>query len=203
MSTKLDICNLALTILGKPALKSLIDPSNAAAVMNVEYDPTRRALISGPSKWRFSIVRTTLAALTGKPASGPYTAQYALPSDFLALVQVGDTWPGLDLSDYRLGPSDADYSIENGILLCDYGSPVSLAYTADITNTNLFSPWFVIYLGAELAWNACERLTGSTEKQQLAEKRRDYALMRAANSNALLVPPQIPADDTWIAARMQ
>ncbi|MDP9066613.1 MAG: hypothetical protein M3O06_12210, partial [Pseudomonadota bacterium] len=188
--------------LGKPTIASLLDGSNAARIINVEYDMIRRALLNGRATWRFSIRRASLPSLTTTPVSGPYTTMYALPSDCLRILQVGDSYPGLDLSDYRLGPTNADYSQEGRNLLCDYGSPLSLVYAADITDTTQFDPWFVIYFAAELAYTCCERLTGSDAKQQAAMKRRDTAMSQATASNALLNPPQNTADDSWIACRM-
>lgn len=203
MASQVDICDLSLSILGKPTIASLGDNSNAARVLNVEYDLVRRGLLMGPGTWRFSIERANLAQLTTAPVSGPFTTMYALPSDCLRILQVGDMYPGLDLSDYRLGPTDADYSLEGRNLLCDYGSPLSLVYVGDITDTTLFDPNFCLYFAGKLAWTACERLTGSDTKQAAAEKRMELAMTSALASNALVNPPQHPADDTWVACRMQ
>lgn len=203
MASQTDIANLTLAILGKPTIASLADNSNAARVLTVEYDLIRKALLSGRPTWRFTIKRASLPALSAAPVTGPFTTQYQLPTDCLRIMQVGDTWPGLDLSDYRLGPTDADYTQEGTTLLCDYGSPLHLVYVGDITDTTYFHSWFVIYLAAELAYTCCERLTGSDAKQQAAMARRVYALSQAAGSNALLNPPQHQADDAWMAARMQ
>lgn len=202
MPAAVDIANLALSILGKPSIASLTDNSNAARIINIEYDMLRRGMQEGPGTWRFTIKRASLAALTSQPVSGPFQQQFALPSDCLRPVQIGDTWAGLDMSDYRQGPTDQDYSIEGGILLCDYGSPVSLVYVADTTNATLFNPNFIIALASQLAWTCCERLTGSDAKQEAAEKRKNKAYSDAAASNAFLNPPGSNADDAWLLARM-
>ena len=203
MASQTDIANLSLSILGKPSIASLTDNSNAARVLNIEYDLVRRALLEGPGTWRFSIRRASLPSLVQTPLSGPYKVMYALPSDCLRIILVGDTYPGLDLSDYRLGPTDADYTQEGRLILCDYGSPLSLQYVGDITDSTLFTPQFVVYFAAELAYGCCERLTGSDAKQEAALKRRDRARLDATASNAFLNPPQNTADDSWIVARMQ
>lgn len=202
MSSQTDIADLALSILGKPTIASLGDNSNAARVINVEYDMIRRALLRGRSTWRFSIKRAKLPALSTPPVSGPYIQQYALPTDCLRVLFAGDTWPGLDLSDYRLGPTDVGYLVEGRNILCDYGSPISLKYVADITDTTQFDPWFVIYFASTIAWTCCERLTGSDAKQEAAKKRMQDATIQATASNALENVSEMPADDSWIAARM-
>lgn len=203
MASQVDIANLTLSILGKPTIASFGDNSNAARVITVEYDMLRRALLRGRATWRFSIKRASLPVLSAAPISGPYTQQYALPTDCLRVLLAGDTYPGLDLSDYRLGPTDAGYLVEGRNILCDYGAPLSLKYVGDITDTTLFDAWFCVYLAAEIAYTCCERLTGSDAKQEAALKRRNDALIQAASSNALENTPEFPADDTWIAARMQ
>jgi hypothetical protein len=203
MASQTDVANLCLSILGKPSIASLLDNSNAARVINIEYDLLRKGLLNGRSIWRFSVKRASLPSLTGKPVSGPYSAMYAFPSDCIRLLQVGDTWPGLDMSDYRLGPTDADYSVEGGMLLCDYGSPLSLVYVADVTDTTMMDPNFIIYFAANLAYSCCERLQGSDAKQKAALARMGLAMTQATASNALINPPQQTADDSWVAARMQ
>jgi hypothetical protein len=203
MASQVDVANLALSILGKPSIASFADNSNSARVINIEYDLIRRALLTGRATWRFSVARASLPVLSTAPVSGPYTQQYALPSDCLRVLLAGDTWPGMDLSDYLMGPTDAGYEVEGRNILCDYGSPLSLQYVSDVTDTTQFDPWFVVYLAAEIAWTCCERLTGSDAKQQAAKLRKDDAMVQATASNALVNTPHKNADDTWVLARMQ
>jgi hypothetical protein len=203
MASQVDIANLALSILGKPSIASLADGANAARVITIEYDLIRQGLLEGPGIWRFTVKRASLPSLTSLPISGPFRAIFAMPSDCLRPLQVGDMYPGLDLSDYRQGPTDADYSIEGRNILCDYGAPLSLQYVADITDTTQFNPNFVRYFAAKIAWTCCERLTGSDAKQAAAEKRMTLARSDALLSGALVNPPNYPGDDSWILARMQ
>jgi hypothetical protein len=203
MASTVDVCNLALSILGQASIASITDNSNSARILNIEYDLLRRGMLEGPGIWRFSVKRASLPSLTQVPVSGPFTTMYAMPSDCLRPLQIGDTYAGLDLSDYRMGPTDADYSIEGKNILCDYGSPLSLQYVADVTDATLFNPNFVIAFAAQLAWTTCERLTGSDAKQEAANKRKTLATSAALASSALVSPPTYPGDDSWILARMQ
>lgn len=203
MASQVDVANLSLSILGKPSIASLADNSNAARVIAIEYDLIRRGMLEGPGIWRFSVERASLPSLSTVPVSGPFRTQYALPSDYIRALQVGDMYAGLDLSDYRQGPTDADYSVEGNMILCDYGSPLSLQYIADITNTTFFNPNFVVAFAAQLAWTCCERLTGSDAKQQAAMARKEKAMTDALASGALVNPPGYRGDDSWILSRMQ
>jgi hypothetical protein len=203
MASQVDIANLCLSILGKSSIASFLDNSNAARVINIEYDMLRRALLRGRATWRFSVKRASLPVLTTAPVSGPYTQQYAQPTDCLRVLLAGDTYPGLDLSDYRLGPTDAGYLVEGRNILCDYGAPLSLKYVGDITDTTQFDPQFVVALACDLAYTCCERLTGSDAKQAAAKDRKKDAWAEARASNAFENTPEFPADDTWVASRMQ
>lgn len=203
MASQTDICNLALSILGKPSIASITQGGNAANLLNIEYDLIRRGMLEGPGIWRFSVKRASLPALTTVPVSGPFTTMYAYPTDCIRPLQVGDMYAGLDLSDYRQGPTDADYSIEGRNILCDYGSPLSLQYVYDVTDTTQFNPNFIVAFAAQLAWTCCERLTGSDAKQEAANKRKSDATSAALASSALVNPPGFPGDDSWILARMQ
>ncbi len=205
MAAQVDIANLCCSILGKPAITSLFpsDGTNASKVIGLEYDLIRRGLLEGPGIWRFSVKRASLPAITGAPVSGPFTTMYNLPPDYIRALQVGDMYAGLDLSDYRQGPTDADYSVEGTTILCDYGSPLSLQYVADVTDTGMFNPNFVIYFAASLAWTCCERLTGSDAKQAAAMARKEKARADALASEALVNPPGYPGEDSWVLARMQ
>lgn len=203
MASSVDIANLCLTILGQPSIASYQDNSNSARVLNIEYDPTRRALLTGRAAWRFSIARASLPALSTAPVSGPYTQQYALPTDCLRVLMAGDTYPGLNLTDYRMGPTDADYIVEGRNILCDYGAPLSLRYITDVTDTTLFDAWFVQYFASHLAWNCCERITNSSSKQDLCFKRMQFSMSQATASNALEITPEAIADSEWILCRMQ
>lgn len=203
MASQVDVCNLTLSILGQSSIASITGNSNAARVLNIEYDLIRRGMLEGPGIWRFTVKRASLPSLAQVPVSGPFTTMYAMPADCLRPLQVGDMYAGLDLSDYRQGPTDADYSIEGRNILCDYGSPLSLQYVADVTDTTQFNPNFVIAFAAQLAWTTCERLTGSDAKQAMAEKRKIKAMGDALASSAFVNPPNYPGDDSWILARMQ
>jgi hypothetical protein len=203
MASQVDVANLCLSILGKPSIASFLDNSNAARVINIEYDLLRRGMLEGPGIWGFSKKRTSLPSLSAVPVSGPFTQMFALPPDCIRPLQVGDTYPGLDLSDYRQGPTDADYSIEGRNILCDYGAPLSLLYVSDVTDTTQWDPNAIIALASTIAWTCCERLTGSDAKQEVANKRKTRAIADALASGALKNPPTFPGDDSWILARMQ
>lgn len=203
MASQVDIANLALDILGKPTIASFGDNSNAARAITVSYDMLRRALLTGRSTWRFSIMQGSMPADSGAPVSGPYTQQFTQPVDCLRVVLCGDNYPGLNMSDYRLGPIGEDYRIQGRKILSNLSAPLSIQYVADITDVTLMDAWFQVALAADIAYSNCERLTGSDSKQEAARARKRDALSEARASNALLNLPEYVADSAWLAARMQ
>jgi hypothetical protein len=205
MASQSDIGSLACDILGKPGIASIFPPdgTDRSRALSLSYDLVRLAMLEGPGIWRFTVQRASLAASTTVPVSGPFTTMFSMPANCIRPLQIGDMYAGLDLSDYRQGPTDADYSIEGRMILCDYGSPLSLQYVADISDTTQFNPNFVIAFAAQLAWTCCERITGSDAKQEVAMKRKEKAMEDALAAAAFVNPPQYRGDDSWVLARMQ
>ena len=197
------IANMALSFLGSATITSFSDASNAARVMNVEYEMTRDAELRGPGVWKFAKKRASLSALTSVPISNLWTQQFQLPADCLRVLMVGESWPGIDLSDYRTGPSNADYSVEGRNILCNQGAPLALLYIGRIEDATQFDSLFDIMLAAKLAWKCCERLTQSGDKRKMAMQEYMAARNTAITTNALEGVADPIADGPWIVARMQ
>lgn len=198
MSSEVEICKLALTMLGEETITALTDETNRGRAMNLTYAPTRDSELY-KRRWRFSIKRASLPALAAAPLHG-YDVQFQLPVDFLRLIDGGHIAPQASLADYRTG-SSALYSIEGDKILTNLGAPLEIRYIARITDTALFHPGFVDVLAARLAWRNCERLTQSDSKRQLAENEYKIAIRESVRAQALEVPPDDPVDDTWVLAR--
>lgn len=202
MASSVEIANLALGMLGAGTITSLTDNSKAARVINVRFPLVRDSELRA-RRWKFSIKRTTLPALSTVPASGPYTQQFQLPADFLKELDVGDSYPGLDLADYRSSYSTADYRIENGMILTNLAAPLSLRYIYQVTDCSHWDSCFVTSFAAKLAWLSCEELTSSAEKRKLAMTEYSTAISDAVKANAIESPPELPADGEWVMARLQ
>lgn len=202
MTSEVSICNGALIKLGADTILALTDNNNRARTMNARYESVRDAELRR-RRWRFSISRASLAALSAAPVSGNYAKQFQLPSDCLRILNVGDVQPGADLSDYRNMHDSAYYSLEGRKILTNMAAPLTLRYVAKITDASLFDPAFAEALSARLAWENCERITQSNTKRELAMSDYKTAIKEAIAANALEVPPQPSSDDTWVMARNQ
>jgi hypothetical protein len=198
MTSYVAVANIALIHMGQSPIISLDDPY-PATVMKARYESVRDAEIRR-RRWRFSMARASLAADSVAPEASPYSLRYPLPSDFLALVQVGDFYWGPDLSNYRLG-SDAPYQLEGRYILTNMGAPLKIRYARRVTDPGLFDAAFVESYGARLAFETCEKITQSSTKKD--EMRAVYALAikEAATANALENPSESIQDGSWVIGR--
>lgn len=184
MASKVEIANLALGIIGEEPITSFSDDDKAARTVNLWYDPVRRSLLRN-HPWNFAVKRAALAQLTETPAFG-YDHQYALPSDFLRLLNLND--------------EDKEYEIEAGNLLSDADS-VSIRYIYNATDPNDFDTLFYMAFAAALAIPIAMPITNDKEQVQLAQNIFDKRMADARSVDGMENgPDQIEADE-WLNAR--
>lgn len=197
MSSQVEIANYALTLVGEARIGSFDDDSEAARLLNVVWPIVRDAELRA-NAWNFATRRASLAALESVPAWG-YAKQFALPDDFLRLIEVD--------GQYVAAPTDSPpaYQIEHGesgsVLLADLGAPLRIRYGARVDDTARFDPLFAVALGCALAAAINERISQSNTKQQLIYAQYKEALFRAQQADAIELPPQTLPESAWILAR--
>jgi len=168
MSTEVQICNIALALLGidNPIL-SLDDDSKEARLCKTSYPVIRDELLENHF-WRFAMKRSSLTRITAPP-EWRYTYKYQLPSDL-----VGSRLKMTDLG------KEQNYKIEGGLLLTDDAS-VSILYVSKEIDVGKYSPAFkqaVSYaLAAQLAYSMVQ---SSTHMQRMLSAAEDK--LRAARS---------------------
>lgn len=200
MPSEVSIANRALTLLGADLIIALTDDNNRGRTMNANYEAIRDAELDR-HRWRFSIARATLPALTAAPAFG-FARQFQVPINFLKLIEGGDLTTGADLTDYRTG-SSALWSREGDKILTSLNAPLHIRYIARITDPSLYSASFAEAFAARLADECCERITQSDSKRQICMAAYKRAISEAIRSNALEVPAESPADGEWVTCRAQ
>lgn len=193
------IANRALTKLGANRIISFGDDTKEGRAIAACYYFLRDAELRR-RKWRFSLKRAQLPALTETPAFG-YAYAYQLPSDCLSILTVGDVAPGVDLSDYRLSIDTALYSLEGRTILTDLPAPLNLRYKARISDPTQFDVAFVEALAARIAWELAEDLTQSSQKKVDAQTEYKVAIREAVAANALETTPDIIPDSSWLLSR--
>lgn len=199
MASNVEIANRALTKIGAARIINLDDNTKSGREVNSMFTIVRDAELREHA-WRFSIKRTQSAAHATAPVFG-YARQFRIPADCLKLWQVGDWYPGADLTDY-VGADTSPYAVENGFILTDYAAPLNLRYIARIEDPVLFDALFVEAFACRLSVELAEPITQSTSKKESALRDYNLAVSAAMQANAIENPPAKIADDTWIMARL-
>lgn len=181
MSSKVDICNLALSHFGQDANIASIDPSDGSVEADAcaRFYPIALAEMLEAHDWTFARKRATLAEVTNDRDDFAY--KYALPAD---CVKARRLLP----EGYSAGPNDsADYELEGTFIYTDEVN-ATLVYTRNLTDTTKFSGLFVTGLSMKLAAYVVGPITKdpSGRTQALMSDRADRKIgeAKAADANS-------------------
>lgn len=147
-TSAVEICNLALALLGEAGIVSLAQAnSEPARLCNLNYAAVRDELLRA-QPWNFALTRRSLPRLAAAPTFG-FRNAFALPSEPFCLRAVR-LWAGAGWS--------GDFRIEGRDLLADCDQ-ADLLYIARIEVPALFDPIFVQCLAHRLAQRVAYPLT--------------------------------------------
>lgn len=144
MASEVEICNLALGLLGDESIISLSDDSKRAGLCKLFYPAIRdRVLRSHP--WNSAIMRVVLAPLAETPAFG-YSYYFVLPTDPYCLRVI------------EANENIYAWKIEGRKLLTDEAA-VNLLYIGRVTDVNLFDSLLIDAIATRLAAELAHPLT--------------------------------------------
>lgn len=181
MASKIDIWNLALSHIGHKA--NVADPDEATAEANHcrRFYPMALNVALERYAWSFATLRVALAEVTNPVDHWGYA--YALPNLCIKPRAVL-------LPESNDDSKEQPYAVEsdsdgNGILYTNVEDAV-LKYTTLITDTNRFSPFFVMALSYDLASMLAGPIPKDTKtKKAMLDAAIYYAgLAEAADANA-------------------
>ena len=167
-TSKVELCNRALTLCGARRITSLTESSEPAAILNEEYDNSRRELLVG-HPWNFALKRIALGLDVTTPAFG-FSYRFQLPSDCLRVIStsyVGYT----------------EFQIEGRYLLSNE-SEASIRYISDITDISMFSKPFEVALAYMLADLICFKISGNAALADRINKAATQKLREARSYDA-------------------
>lgn len=199
MTTSVGIVNSALFKLGQNPIMTFDDSSKAARIAKVRYEPLRDVLLRA-KKWSFALTRGQLAFDSETPAFG-YQYRFPFPTDCLRIIQIGEVFTGMDLSDYRTMDS-ALYRIEGRAILANSAGPLNVRYQKRVEDPNEFDPTFVESLACYCAYDWAVPITDSAQKKTAAKEEFTMSLRLAVAANAIEVDADPLPDDTWVMARL-
>lgn len=200
MTSQVGICNQGLVKLGATRITALTDDTKNARACLAIYDVKRDAELAA-NPWTFAIKRAEIPASSTAPAFG-WGYAYPLPTDFLAMVEVGTDYTFYDTDTGALFSIETD---SNGSLaiLTDVSSPLQIRYVSRVTNAGLYPALFVEALACRLAAELCEELTQNLSKREAAWAERKQAVREAKRLNAIEQPPRKNPLGSWERALVQ
>jgi hypothetical protein len=208
MSSKADICNLALLKIGVAPVDLDDEESPIAQALNTIYEPSRLKLLR-LHNWHFASLTNQIEplfdghhipngtsrrhALFGPSrfiddTRPPYTRRkFALPADFIRLIHI--VYP------YRI-----PYELEHNNLICN-AYHVRIKYVADVHNPNLFDPLFLDCLAHLIGAQTAYLVSGAESKGQALKQEFEILLRDAKriDSQDNGTRPFINADDLFFS----
>jgi len=188
MTSKIEICNLALLQIGGRPITNLNEKSKAAYLCNRLYAPSRDAVLES-FPWSFALQRQTLALLA-EPAPDPWSHAYQKPVDCLRAEEIIPTRPDTPVL----------FAVEGNKILTEQAGAV-LLYVRSIDDPTLFSAQFVQALLWYLAGKLAIPLTGDEAKTKLCLQMYGAVTQEARTIQANQGRPRSKPLPPWIAAR--
>lgn len=193
VTSDVEICNLALTMLGHGTISNLTENTKAGRLCNLHYAPVRDAVLRA-HPWNFAIRRVDLAADADEEPAFEYDYQFSLPSDFLKVVRTEDESAGYE-DDYRIE------STSDGLKLVSNEDTVAIEYIARVTDVALFDALFVDLLATRLAAQLAMAFTDTQSAAKGMWEIYDAKLREARGVDAQEGTPRNIIADEWVNAR--
>ena len=183
----ISICNLALMMVGIPAITSFQDENNNAKLCKTFF-PVLRDRVLRDHTWSFATAGYDLQCLAEKSIDPEYRYVCALPGDVIRVIEIVGNRP------YR--------RVENKILVQEL--PATLIYTRRVEDPGLFDETFVEALQYLLA--AEIGMSNTRDAQLINMYRQEYekrlALARSIDSQENRYAMQNrPQRSSWIKSR--
>lgn len=193
MTTKTEVLNSTLVLLGQPRMSGPSDTSSWVRKVQGSYNSVVRLLLED-HPWNFATTRVALELVGVQPPIGR-EYRYNKPSDCIRINMINDT-----------GSSDdteiPDYDDEGGVILADM-DPCYLFYISSswLTKEGSWPEKFARAVACENASFNAELATKSAQKGISLEKRAAQALTKAKSWDASQKPWRRLPGGTWAGAR--
>lgn len=199
MSNKTEVINRALIKIGANTIASPDEASEQARKALLIFETVAQNELRRQA-WSFSKARATLAPLAVPTGGDDFANSFNLPGDCLRLITLNGSWVFTAIREANNG-LDPYYAIEGRTLQAN-DSAAKIVYVSDVSGSvALWDAAFVEAFACRLATELVQSIAKNmTLKQSL---KQDYmeALKEAKRTNAIELPPQTLADDSWVLAR--
>jgi hypothetical protein len=185
MATQVEICNMALGLLGAENIVTISDNTRVAKVCSTFFNNTVLNLLRSHN-WNFAMKRATLTAEVLPPAF-EYKYSFAKPTDYLRVV-----------SFYNY---EYSFKEEGNYILLNQGT-VQMKYIRNDIVVADYDDSFVACLASKLAHLMCYQITQSITLVPVIEKMHKEDLAQARRNNAISNTPDAFQKPTWLASRL-
>jgi len=177
-SSKVEICNSALSKLGAEAIVNLTDDNKNARLCNEQYDKLRRQVLR-EHPWNFATKRTSLA-ISATPPVWEYDNAFVLPLDCLRVIYTDYEIPNRTVGEI---PWEIHIDQNNVKVLVSNESSTNIKYIFDQQDTSQFSADFDEVLAWRIAADLAYPVTQSTTLSQTVFQAYNAALRDARSYN--------------------
>ena len=176
MTTKIQICNVALTVYaGQGRITSMTEESPAAEACAMHYDDALRSLLER-HWWTFAASRAFLAQLVNdRPAEWAY--RYQVPDDALAIRWVNDPQVARIMAERGMSP-DVEREVRGESIYCDVAT-ATCSFTKLLTVPDGYPQFFSDALSACLGQRIVQVLTESAARIQAVHEKEAELVDRA------------------------
>lgn len=192
-----DICNLALSYIGKGSISDINANTENARACKRHYDHKRRQLLRDYS-WGFANSSMKLAELNAKFPGWEKT--YAYPRKCLAIRRIYNE-AGEQIKEYEGDKYKVFMATEEIKAICCNVPEAYMDFTYDNTQTEIYTPDFIEALARGLAADMAMSLTGSPQLAQEQMQYMQYALANAMLTSAMERNPVNKYPDNYAKAR--
>jgi len=186
------ICNIALADIGDKRITDIAENTPQARFCRAHYETTRDKVLR-VHPWNFATTQAALSELTDPPLAG-FCHRYALPGDFLRVVQLNgfEAWEARD-----------DFKVVGRELHTDADAAV-IEYVQRVTDSSIFDALFVELLAKLLASKLAAPLAG--DRSLGLTLRSEYQAMlgeaRMTDANEARPKVRLPmVESAFIASR--
>jgi hypothetical protein len=185
-NSKTALINRALSFIGEQRITNTDNPETKAARAMVDnYDDCRKETLRRVA-WSFAEVWTALNYFQPLPQGYDYSDSYKLPPDFIRLIDIPGqqvrliyTFPA-SLKDYRFVTFQG---VRTLAISNNSAANLSIAYTADIDDLNVWDPLAKKVFATILALDVAVGITGKAIRAQQLEAILALDLQDAAGIN--------------------
>ena len=142
MTTKVDIANQALSLIGADSITSFEENTSTARRMKTVYDSSRKALLR-LHPFQCATKRIQLSPISKQPEFG-YSHQFQLPDDLIRIINT----------------NTEDYTVETDRLLSN-SDQLNLVYVFDNKNEETYDSLFIECLVLYIASKITKATTGN------------------------------------------